>query len=305
MSSGVIFPSVVLGTAGKPIVVLLAGFPDDSTSGWGVEMLESLGKDYRLLCLCLPGYSSSSSNDVQQQSRSSGKKAWGYDFGTLICGMHGTISAFLEEEGRSEASFALLVHDWGSYVGMLYQNAYPEKITRLITCDVGTMKRPLYLKHLFVILLYQWWFAFAYLVSQAMSFTIGNAIFLLFFVIVNPLGLGPCPHDVAPRNFSQVDVSFAYPYYHFWKGRLLGGGGGGAGGKSSLLLPRYPPNNIPVLFLYGKKKNAMFHDQSFLDKIVENTAKNGSKFIELDAGHWLMLQQREVVEKEIRDFLAM
>lgn len=49
-------PYVRRGKRGGETIVLLAGFPDDSLSGWNSTFLEALGNDYDLICMCLPDY---------------------------------------------------------------------------------------------------------------------------------------------------------------------------------------------------------------------------------------------------------
>ena len=67
------------------------------------------------------------------------------------------------------------------------------------------------------------------------------------------------------------------------------------------ILLRYLLIYFSLLILqYGKKKNIMFHDQKFLNKI---TASKTGAYCAFDGGHWFMTENPEGAEKCFRDFL--
>ena len=221
------FPSVEFGNSkSKDIVVLLAGFPDDTISGWKPLLdrmkTSTVGKDRRYICLCLPGYQ----NDAPPLPR------WGIPFPDLITQLHTT----LEELIPGDNKYSLLIHDWGCYVGyvyphlswpyfmsfsnqiyfsrsyhirFLYHTLHPAKIKRIVALDVGFMEekeQPLY--HIVVLCFYQWCLACSFIFSQWFGQTMGQLVFMLSrFVVTSVPYLSPIPWDVLPRPVSELHVS--------------------------------------------------------------------------------------------------
>ncbi len=182
---------------------------------------------------------------------------WGYTWNQLLQGLHESIEILLREEAQNK-KFVLISHDWGAYLAQIYQNQHPERVSKLVCLDVGMMRPKLNLG-MFIILFYQWWFAFAYFLSQALHPFFGNLwLFLFFGTPVNKL-LGPCPHDRGGRRAREITVQMTYVYYHFWRSQFLCG-------RDGVPAARFPID-CPVLFLYGTKKRTMFHDAGYLAKI--------------------------------------
>lgn len=132
-----------------------------------------------------------------------------------------TIVAVLGKEQK----FTMVIHDWGCFVGLKYQNNHPERVSRLVMIDVG-IKNQLSLYDIIVILFYQFWFAGCYIVSQIFNETLGNALFVLLRVIIATfpflsfLFVIPSGGVLAVRTVSEVGVHMCYPYYQFWKAKL-------------------------------------------------------------------------------------
>ena len=103
----------------------------------------------------------------------------------------------------------------------MYQNQHPELVSKIVCLDVGILRSPSVV-HALVIVFYQLWFAFSYLISQSLSHTLGNFIFSLFYVLRLAKTVGPCPYDTPHRPYAEIDVSMCYPYYHFWKSAIFG-----------------------------------------------------------------------------------
>ena len=92
----------------------------------------------------------------------------------------------------------------------------------------------------------------------------------------------------------------AYPNYYFCKAFLL---------RTGELDTCHLPMNLettPVLYLYGADKNVMFHSAKTLAVLDEEFMScRRSKAVSVpNAGHWLHLQQEEVVYGEIVKFLT-
>lgn len=202
--------------------------------------------------------------------------------------MDATISHALNEPGSTVEQFYLIIHDWGSFVGILYENKYPHNVKKLIALDVG-LGLSKSTKDIFLVVFYQWWFAFSYIISQLISTVLGNIIFKLFFFIPFLKYIAPTPHDKIHRPQSEVNVHLCYPYYHIWKSIAF----------STLKIPKFP--TCPMLFIYGTRKNVMFHSPGFLKRL---DATDGCKSLAVDAGHWVTHFQPEIVSEQALKFFA-
>ena len=159
-------PFVEKGLKHGPPLVFLSGFPDNETSGWGEVLPEALGKKYRCIYICLPGYSK---NQSPQNT-----KPWGFEQEEILTMMNNTLAHL----GLQSSPFLLVAHDWGAFFALLYTTRFPSQVSRLVLCDVG-MVDPFALPVLTIpyILFYQVFFAIAYILSQVVSFSVGNAMF--------------------------------------------------------------------------------------------------------------------------------
>ena len=275
---------MTFGTKGHPVMVFVAGFPDDQLTGWG-KLVSEFSETHRVICMCWPGYEKGGANKLPR---------WGYLISEVVAAMHETLADISAEE--SIDNFTLVIHDWGSYLGLLYQNSFPERVARIVCFDVGILKKPP-LKDTAIILLYQLWFCVVYFFSHFLGKIVGQAMMMSFFLFVNPF-LGPAPHDRVARPQLEITPWMLYPYWQFH----FGSEGYFMKGPQKMLRPRYPVSNCKILFMYGKKKRCMFHGPEFLEKIEKD---EGSSWRAFDAGHWVQTSafQPEVIA-EMRRFMA-
>lgn len=252
------FDYITLGDPHNEPLVFLAGFPDDHLSGWS-PLVEELKDRYYVIALCIP-----------QFEKDATYKKWGYTFDELIHMMDNSIEEAVPKE---KLPVTLIGHDWGSLFGFLYQNKFPSKIKKYVTVDIGLMTS-ISLWGMFLMLLYQWWFAIAYIVSQLFGEFIGHVVFGMCVLLLTyvPL-LNICPNEKLPRPRNEVNVNMTYVYYQYWKETFCG----------RSLKPKFP--TCPVLFMYGKKKRTMFHDEKFIKQLSETS---GCKHVGYDCGHWVM-----------------
>jgi pimeloyl-ACP methyl ester carboxylesterase len=266
-----LFPFLEFKKPNAPIVVLLAGFPDDVLSGWDSGFLEKLKAKYHIVAMCLPDY------DHARETIS-----WGADFDELVLGMNLTLDSVIDSK-----KFNLVAHDWGSVVAQMYENKYSERINKLVLLDVGR-GIDVTTKGKMIAIFYQLTFAVNYVIFKTLGFGIGNTCFKLFCTFC-PRVLWPVPHDTMHRPAEDINVHLCYPYYHLWRGVL----------KFKPIKITFP--KCPVLFLYGTKKNCMFHDNNFLMKLDRTP---GSKYLSLDAPHWVTHGQPSICFSEIDKFCA-
>lgn len=272
-------PYIEKGVKSGRSIVLVAGFPDDQLSGWGSEIPLELGKEFRLIFLCFPGY------DDPTKVRK-----WGHDFPEILTMMHLTLEKL--DVIKNTEKFFLIGHDWGSALSLMYQNKYPQHVEKIVQLDLTLSKSTEVLSQegCAVLLAYQWWFALAYLSAQLLGKTFGRLIFHFSVVVLMPLVSPLVKSEKIPRKLSDSMVNMGYPYYYVWKGIL----------SSSLPPMEFP--TCPLLFMYGKKKRCMFHTKKFLEKI-DLTEGSSHKSI-IDAGHWLMVSHPEIVINEIKSFFS-
>lgn len=219
-----LLPFVEEGRKDGPLMVFMAGFPDNETSGWGDVVPKELAKQYHLLFLCMPDY----------QKGNKVYKPWGYSFADILERMHNTIVSV----NKNNEKIILVSHDWGAFLGLVFENTYPQLVKKLVLLDVGMLKpEEAPVKDLLIILCYQWWFAIAYLIARVINVSIADGIFKLFFTPVIRNVVSPCPHDSLTIPIEDMNVNLCYPYYQFWKGQFSG----------SQFNPKFP--SCPILFM--------------------------------------------------------
>jgi len=286
-----LFSSLQLGqndNVKSKLIVFLAGFPDNESTAWG-SVLDGMAadSDYRIYALAIPGLGSDGAK---------GLRPWGWSFDELVSGLKATIDGLRAADGRQGQKFTLIGHDWGAHISLLYENKYGrEDLERLALFDVGlTSVHPLSPRkvlHLAIIFTYQWWFALSFLVSQLpLCHGLGQLLFFAFVPLMR--FIGPCPHDVPRRRREEITVDLCFLYFQFWKAIFL------AKDKKSVT-PRFPV--APLLFIYGNKKNVLFHSQKFLERIDRSGL--GRWLAVQDAGHWIMQSHPALCISELRAFL--
>jgi len=271
------FPKIEINKDLKlPKIVFLAGFPDNQTSGWGHVLPEKLASsDHHLIFLCLPGYDLGGS-----------VRPWGYDFDELVEILRVTID---EVVTSPDEQITLIAHDWGCFVSYLYLAKYGSRVSKFVSIDVGIIDlSKMRIKDICLICIYQWWFAFSYLVSQYLGVLVGTLMMALFYLpIFRPVWPTRNERPHVPKESITVDK--CYPYYHTWRQVLRG------------KVPKLKYPSCPTFFLYGAEKNCMFHDESFVERL-NGTPGCKAKRIE-NAGHWLQITQAKLVTTEIMEFL--
>lgn len=203
------FTWIELGNPKGETLVFLGGWPDDSLSAWS-PIFEILKEKYRLVSLCVP----------QFETNCTEIKKWGYSFDELSNMMDRAI-----HQAGCDSPFTLIIHDWGSIIGMLYQKQFPDKVKSMILVDVGIKgPAPETIWGTILILLYQWWYAAAYIAAQILGERIGKIVLLAYFgfVFLMPF-LKVCPYDSFHRPTSEaVNPNMLHLYYRFWKDFLSG-----------------------------------------------------------------------------------
>ena len=204
-----------------PTLVFLAGFPDNELSSWGTKIPEHYKQTHHCVFFCLPGY--------EKGGKVTG---WGYNFDELIA----LLNVSIEQSVPLKKKFTLISHDWGAHLALLYQNAYPDRVEKLVLIDVGmTTPFTMPIKHLFIITFYQVWFATTFVLYRLFGRTISLLYMALFFL---PIFKWIHPTwDKPPVPTKEIRPDKCYPYFHLWKNLLTG----------RVKFPKFP--SCPTLYL--------------------------------------------------------
>lgn len=130
-----------------------------------------------------------------------------------------------------------------------------------------------------IIVVYQLWLIFAFLIGGKIGTFITRIICLLF------------KHK--PIYFKSIESDRNYHYYYFWRNLILSGFG-----QTKRLLKGYKPS-VPVNYYYAIKKPFQFHGKRW----EEFLNKNGGTMKGVEAGHWLMSKDREQLSQEIKEYI--
>lgn len=175
----------------------------------------------------------------------------------------------------------LMLHDWGCLFGYQFVMEHPALISRLIGVDIGDATSKRFIKYLSakqkaMIFGYQAWLAQAWFIGGG----IGTRMTRWMARQLR------CPTD--PQ---QIHVGMNYPYFITWTGTH---------GSYRGLKAFEPP--CPMLFIYGGRKPVPFHTPDWAERLA---ATPGSRVVRMNAGHWMMVQQPEVFNAALLDWLGM
>lgn len=250
------------GNPEGPTVVFIHGWPDNA-SLWR-KQVAALASEYRCVLVTLPNFGAASD------------RVGGFSFPKLVELLGNTI-----KDVKPEGTVTLVTHDWGAYIGYLVEQAWPERIERMVAMDVGGRIGTSSLPAMLMILGYQWALVFCWLVGGLVP-SLGNLLTKGVARVIK----------VPDRQRKNIRSRYNYPYFYLWQGMLLPW-------KHAGILQRYEPR-CPVVYLYGTRKPFQFHSKRWLDMV----AATGGFARGIDAGHWLQEQRAETVNALIVGWLG-
>ena len=236
----------ITGPEDAPTLVFVHGWPDEATM-WR-HQIAALSARYRCVVPTLPNF-----GDTPHE-------AGGLDFPDIVSRLHATISA------ASSEPVTLVTHDWGAYIGYLYEQRHPENVRSMVAMDVGGHFEPSSLKSAAMFVGYQWTLVALWLIGGLVP-PLGTAL---------TRGFARALH-VPERQASTLRSRCNYPYFYFWRSNLLPW-------ARKRLLGDYTPH-CPVMYVYGGNKPLMFHTPQWLDTVA---ASGGRTHCLEAASHWFM-----------------
>ncbi len=251
----------VYGAEHERTIVFVHGWPDDA-SMWS-EQIEGLQDSYRCIAVTLPNF-----GDTADRSGA-------YHFSELVSLLEQTIASV---QPSGEPVF-LVTHDWGAYIGYLFEQAHPHWVKATVALDVGVEVRPGFLEGL-GILAYQW-----HLIG---SWFLGG--------VIPPLGRAHAQWmakmmKVKPKRVARIQSRFSYPYWVLWMDMLMPW-------RWKNKLSRYTPKS-PLFFIYGAQKPIQFHTDRWLGKLER---WGGDSACIEEGDHWFMESHPSQTNTLIRDW---
>lgn len=243
-------------------MVFLHGWPDEP-SMWRQQM-DAFSDDYYCVAPTLPNY-----GDAPHEPG-------GVDFPEIVARLHATIEALGPDP------VVLVTHDWGAFIGYLYEAAHPERVKTLIAMDIGGHVQPSTLKEGAMFVSYQWMLIFLWLIGGVIP-PLGTALTRAFARLLK----------VPERQASSLRSRCNYPYFYYWRALVV------PGLRRRLFRPYRP--QCRVLFLYGAKKPLMFHSERWLEMVEAG----GGRYASITNGaHWFMESDAAETNAHMKSWLA-
>lgn len=249
---------------GPQTMVMIHGWPDTHLL-WDAQVA-ALSSDYRCVRFTLPGYDTA-------------KPARPMSLDQIVA----FIGAVLDAVSPGQA-VVLMLHDWGCVFGYQFIARHPERVQRIIGVDIGdtnsgALARSLTLKAKLGVAFYQLWLALAWVLGRHLAAGLGTRMTRW---MARTIG---CRSDE-----SRMGWQMNYPYYIQWTGAM-------GSYRGSM---RFAPQ-VPMLYIFGRRKPFMFHSPQWLDQL---NALPGCAVREFATGHWVMSHQPQAFNECVREWLA-
>lgn len=243
---------------GQDTIVMIHGWPDTHCV-WD-DQVAALKDNYRCVRFTLPGYATDKPRKY-------------YDLNAMV----EIIDAIVTQVGEGKP-VTLMIHDWGSFFGFQFYMRNKEKVSKIISIDIGDAGSP---EHKLSTKAKA--FMFGYQIKLAAAWKIGGAW-------GDKITRKMAKRFNAPGDPETISSSMTYSYYWKWSNALTG----------------RPLDNLqiditcPLLFAYGKNKPGMFHSLPWEEKMG---AIPGNKVVAFDTRHWVMTEQPEAFNKLALEWL--
>ena len=244
---------------GAETIVMVHGWPDTYRL-WDAQ-IEFLKSRYRCIRFTLPGFDAAKTRQAFSVDR---------------------ITEFLERVVKQlcpDRKVILMLHDWGCIFGYEFYMRHQELVSRIVGVDIGdasSLGRTLSPRDKFVILAYQLWLAFAWIIGGRVG---------------DRMTVQMARWTGRPSDERFISSCMTYPYYLAWFG--------GQQAYRRQLRPFTP--SCPMLYVYARRKPVMFHAKAWIDDLLK---RKGNQVVEFDTGHWVMLEQPARFHQAVSSWLA-
>lgn len=312
------------------VILCCGGFPDDHKPFTPLARRLASTNDCLVGITCYPGF--------EPESYSKYKCDWykraGYNFDEVAISIREAASTLFKrcQSDSDDRKFTIILHDWGVIGGMIFANRAikeqsPHAPKKIVLLDVLTwpdkdykdlplqsevpysLKPSIY--ELAVCFSYRFALATSFLWLRFVSDILGMINMAILWNLVSLFQLSPCKsfenqyvHERAFQSKSMLEyyrhlIYMCYPYYHMFKCLIFGTG------FEDIHIP-CDLKSTPVLYIYGTKKNIMFHNWTSL-AILEREEREGRSDCRVvaveDAGHWMYIQKLDRCHDEIKQFI--
>ena len=302
---------------------------------------QSTGSHEKIICgvTCLPGYDTHHNHfkgegynfDEMAVSLQSACKIF---LSTITEQYSSQNSSNTTTDGNVNIKLTGIFHDWGSYVGAMVVNRsnqlVPNYFHKVVFFDVLPPAHPKLriprekanVWKVLILMAYTSLFAFCHTIQRYLTYWLAMPVSLVGYSVLHLLGLLPIQMfdnitflTDRPKEYTLRKIIYMqYPYYYLWRGFIR------QGPKqflkttlSDATLPENvsnvatgtPPNGTPVLYLYGTKKNAMFHDANTVAWLQQPNQEPSKVVVVDDVGHWLYRQKEDICYNAICQFIGM
>ena len=262
----------------KGTVVFLHGFPETAAVSWGAFVDDFAARGYHVLAPDQRGYNDSARPETVAA----------YDMALLTADMSDLIAKHAVG-GRA----SVVGHDWGAAVAWSVGLTNPERVERLVVCNVphphamrdalmgGSWRQMLRSWYIF-------WFQVPVLPETLLARADGTP---LVRAVVNTAAPGTfSTHEVATlRAAWRKGIS---PLLNWYRASVRA-----VGGPS---LPHGPVVQVPTHIVWGKHDHAL--GPELVQPSLDLTADGGVTWV--DASHWVQHEQFDIVSRAIGAFIA-
>ncbi|XP_051855966.1 epoxide hydrolase 4 [Antechinus flavipes] len=276
--SGLRFHYVAAGERGKPLLLLLHGFPEFWYS-WRYQLRE-FKSEYRVVALDLRGYGETDAPSHQDS----------YKLDCIVV----DIKDILDSLGYSKC--VLIGHDWGGMIAWLIAICYPELVTKLVVINFPhpNVFTEYIFRHPSQLIKSGYYFFFQMPWFPEFMFTINDFKALKHLFTSQRTGIGKKGCKLTLEDLE------AYVYVFSQPGALTGPINHFRNIFSCLPL-KYHKVTTPTLLLWGERDAFMDVEMAEVTRIY---VKSHFRLTILsEASHWLQQDQPDIVNKLIWTFL--
>ncbi len=244
-------------------VLLLHGWPDTAALWDGT--VAALARQWRCVRFTLPGFAAGDAAGARTLAQ---------------------VTELLHQVVRQTGGgtpVTLLLHDWGCLFGYHFMRLHPTLVSRVIGVDIGDAGSRAHRAELsgrakLWILGYQLWLALAWRIGGGLGDQMARKLAKAMRV--------PAPPQ-------QIRAQMGYPYWITWTGTH---------GSYRAAKPfRVTDPALPMLFVYGRRKPALFHSSAWVQALA---ARPGCRVVEMATGHWVMLAAPADFHAAVIDWLG-